>query len=92
MDEFRYFEAIQRRREELLLLIRLSSEADQPVDLHKLLKQGMFYSIAGKLSEGESTELLEAKKLQKDEVELFHRIAGAIGKRKKSRLRMPQRG
>lgn len=83
MDEFRYFEAIQRRREELLVLIRLFSEADQQVDLLDLLKQGVFYSTAGKLSAGESTEILETRKLQKDEIELFQSIIEAIGKSKK---------
>ena len=83
MDEFRYYEAVQRRREELLALVRISSESDQSVDLAELLKQGMYYSTAGKLSVGESTEILETRKLEKDEVELFQRIVETVGKAKK---------
>ena len=82
MDEFRYFEAVKRRREELLAMIRLNSENGNTLDLPDFVKNGMFYSSAGKLYEGESTEIIESRKLEKDELAVFQKMVEVIGKQK----------
>ena len=82
MDDFRYFEAIQRRREELLVLIKLIKESNRKIDPMQLLKEQNFYSSTGKLATGETTEHLEARKLQKDEIELFGKLIEVVGKSK----------
>jgi hypothetical protein len=74
MDEFRYFEAIQRNREETLAIIRLLKDSGKEVDPLALVKEGCFYSHTGKLAKGETTELIESRKLDKDQTELIEKI------------------
>lgn len=69
MDDFRYFEAIERRRCELDVLLRLMA-AKGEIDIGRLLDANMFFSTAGKLSKGETTEWLEGRRLSKDELDL----------------------
>jgi hypothetical protein len=83
MDEFRYYEAIKRNREETLALIRLAAERSEVFPIFDLVRYSQYYSTAGKLSAGESTELLETKKLNKDEVEIFAKIIDAVTQLKK---------
>ena len=79
MDEYRYFEAIKRRREEnFVLLCLLASE--NPLDLTKFPQQASFYSDVGALAQGQTTELLESRKLSKDETALLEKIVDAIPK------------
>jgi hypothetical protein len=80
MDEFRYFEAIQRHREELLALAFLSDRADSKLDLKELLKMGVFYSGRQILGRKETTEIIEARKLEKNEVEVLEKIIDKLGK------------
>lgn len=82
MDEFRYFEAIKRSREEMLVLAVMAMESKLPIDFGKVVESGRFFSSAGKLAPGESTELLETRKLTKDELALFEQIVATISSRK----------
>ncbi len=84
MDEFRYYEAIKRNREENLALIRFAKERKEEVDIFELIKNSKFYSDAGKLEKGETTEILESKKLQKDEIAIFEKIIESVGNMKKN--------
>lgn len=83
MDEFRYFEAIKRHREEVLCLARLVKEPSGQAIVAELVKTGSFFSTAGKLAAGESTELLESRKLTKDEMAVFEKIIETIAGVKK---------
>jgi hypothetical protein len=80
MDEFRYFEAIKRNREETLALIRLAQQQKSNLTIQELLKTNSFYSRVETLSPGETTEMLESRKLHKDELELFGRMIDALTK------------
>lgn len=79
MDEYRYFEAIKRRREEnFVLLCLLASE--KPLDLTKFPQQASFYSDVAALAQGQTTELLESRKLTRDETALLEKVVDAITK------------
>ncbi|MCF8582568.1 hypothetical protein L2X67_22620, partial [Enterobacter ludwigii] len=81
MDEFRHFEAIKRSREETLAIVKLVSSGDEKVDFMTLLDKLHFSSGVGKLDAGQSTELLEARKMDKDELEFLTKIVEAVIKR-----------
>jgi hypothetical protein len=83
MDEFRYFEAVKRCREEVFALILLSKEVST-IDLAKVVESGRFFSSAGKLAAGETTELIETRKLTKDEMALFEQIVTLISSSKRT--------
>ena len=82
MEEFRYFEAIQRKREEVYVLIRLMKKEGGKVDIDRLIKGDSFFSGVDRLAAGESTELLESKKLTKDEMDVFTKIIEAVSRSK----------
>lgn len=83
MDEFRYYEAIKRRREEMLVLVKMGIEQSKPVDSFELVKLGQFFSVAGRLEKEETTELLEARKLEKNETAVLEKAIDAIAQARK---------
>ncbi|WP_270562591.1 hypothetical protein [Citrobacter portucalensis] len=81
MDEFRYYEAIKRSREEMLTVIKLYLTIGKESDLSNVLEKINFSSQVGKLESGQSTELLESRKMDKNELDSLTRIIeAAIGK------------
>jgi hypothetical protein len=83
MDEFRYYEAVKRHREEMLVLVKLGSEQAKPIDGFELVKLGQFFSVAGRLQKEESTEILEARKLEKNETAVLEKAIDAIAQARK---------
>jgi len=83
MDEFRYYEAVQRRREELAIMVKINCESDTPISLETILKDGMFYSSVGVLASGQSTEILEGRKLEKHDMELFGKLLQVVSAKSK---------
>jgi hypothetical protein len=83
MEEYRYFEEIQRRREEILAIIRITALHGTNVDLVELVKNGTFSSNVKNLQAGETTEILENKKLDRGELELLQKVIEAISLAKK---------
>jgi hypothetical protein len=83
MDEYRYFEAIKRRREENLALVTmfLSGKGDE-LDFFPFVEKCSLYSDLPKLTAGETTEVLETRKLTKDEMALFEKMLDIVTKAK----------
>lgn len=89
MDEFRYYESLQRYREETLALMKfkaseLRSEAAQigkESDIFAIIEKSGFRTTSEKLENGQSTELLEYKKLSKEETDIFNKILEIISKK-----------
>ncbi|WP_395490351.1 hypothetical protein ACG1VR_04800 [Cedecea davisae] len=83
MDEFRYYEAIKRSREESYAIIKLVMDSQKDIDMIELLDKINFSSRVGKLESGQTTEIIEARKLDKNEldtlVKLTEAVAGKIG-------------
>ena len=84
MDEFRYFDAVRRNREENLVILRMFSENGTVVQAADVLKAMNIYSATGRLGKEETTEMLEMRKLHRDEAVLFEKILGAIEGLRKS--------
>jgi len=82
MDEYRYFEAIKRRREENYAILSLLMTQNEKADILSFLDKISFYSETNKLSNGETTEILESRKLTKDEMQIFEKIIEVVGKPK----------
>ena len=78
MEEYRYYEEIQRKREDSMLMFAAIEEHGTDADMVELIKLGRFVSDAGKLRDGESTALLESRKLEKGELEVLERIVQTI--------------
>ncbi|HBK7260949.1 TPA: hypothetical protein LNF46_003413 [Vibrio cholerae] len=81
MDEFRYYESLQRSREETLAIVKLVMSTGKELDVYELIEKCGFRSATEKLNDGQSTVLLESKKLNKDETEIFSKIVDIVGKR-----------
>lgn len=83
MDEFRYYEAIKRKREETLAMIQLLGWNSKDFDVLELVKGGFFFSDGKFLSKDQSTEIIEARKLEKNELEVLEKIIEAVSHGKK---------
>jgi len=81
MDEFRYYESLQRSREETLAIVKLIKSSGENLNVYELIEKCGFRSTSEKLEDGQTTELLESKKLNKDEAEIFGKILDIVGKR-----------
>jgi hypothetical protein len=82
MDEFRHYESIQRKREETLALLRLAPEFKDDFKLSDLVRNDFFFSSAGRLRKDETTEIIEFRKLEKNEIDILEKIVELIGKQK----------
>lgn len=82
MDEFRYYEAIKRSREETLAVVKLISINSIDVDYMSVMDKLKFSSNVGKLEDGQTTEILEARKFDKDELDFLAKIVEAMAKKK----------
>jgi hypothetical protein len=80
MEEYRYFEAIKRRREENLTIISMLYQNNDEIDILQLIKEMSLYSDVKTIKKDETTEILELKKNVKDETEIFEKIIEAITK------------
>lgn len=83
MDEFRYYEAIKRRREEMVFLITVCEEKSCSIDFMELIKMDKFFSVAGRLEKEQTTEILEARKLEKNELAVLEKIIEVIAPKNK---------
>jgi hypothetical protein len=83
MDEFRYYEAIKRNREETLALIRIAVDTGKPFDPIDLVKNESFFSKAGVLDKGQSSEIIESRKLEKNELDLLEKVIDVVSRSKK---------
>jgi hypothetical protein len=79
MDEFRYFDAIRRSREESLIILKMFAENPTPVPTKDVLTAMNIYSTAGKIGKDETTEMLEARRLQRDESVVFEKLIDTLG-------------
>ncbi len=81
MDDFKYYEAVKRSREETLAIIKLLSIKNPDVDYLPILDKLNFSSEVGKLESGQTTELIEARKYDKNEMDVLAKVVEAISKK-----------
>jgi hypothetical protein len=81
MDEFRYYESIKRRREELYLALKIMERNQEKYSVIELMKSDVFFSKNGILEPGQSSELIETRKLEKDEIEILGKMLDVISKK-----------
>ena len=82
MDEFRYFDAVRRSREENLVILKMFAENSEIVSTKDVLSAMKIYSQAGRLQKDETTDILESRKMQKDEIVVFEKLVDAIDRAK----------
>ena len=82
MDEFRYYEAVARAREEMFVKFLLL-EDNCAVNLVDAIKNGEFSSQTSDLAPGYSTELLEARKLEGSDLAGLAKILEGLAEFKK---------
>lgn len=75
MEEFRYYEAIKRQRENQYAIFKLVNEyKDKPEIFDKLISYCSFNENPNKLIQGESTAIIEAEKVITKDSEIFDKL------------------
>ena len=64
------------------MLILLATKEWKDIDIYKVVQACAFNAKIGQLQPGESTDLLESRKLTKDELAIFDKILEAAAKTK----------
>lgn len=88
MDEFRHYDAIKRNRESQLAIFLMATKEFPEQSFVTVIDKANFFEQIGRLASGETTELLEANKLNKNELEgikdLLSELLKRIGSTEKS--------
>lgn len=74
LEEYRYYEAIKRKRQDNFNLIALIENHKENLELLKLLTEKISQSTITKLSNGETTEILEAQKIANQDLDIFSKF------------------
>lgn len=80
MDEHRYFESIKRERQRAYVITLLLQQEGTNISIEKYVKACGFNREHGKLKTGETTEIIESKKLDSEEIKLVENILATIRK------------
>ena len=83
MDEFRYYEGIARTREEVSALFEYAKESGTTVKTMELKKSSAYFSKMSTLQKGETTDLIETRKMDKNESDLLGKIVETVANTKK---------
>lgn len=78
MDEFRYYHSMQRTRDEAVAAFKLIKCDEIKVDAYEFVNKSGLSGTVGVLGNGETSEIVEARKLQEDELAVFSKIIEAI--------------
>lgn len=82
LDEFRYFDRIARKREETLALL-LFVQKEGGLTIQSIVEGRHFFSDLSNLTSGETTEIIEARKLEKVEIDILGKVVDAVSALKK---------
>ena len=78
LEEYRYYEAIKRKRQDNLNLIELIETHKDNLELLKLLTENISQTVITKLSNGETTEILETQKIVNQDMDIFSKFTDLI--------------
>lgn len=80
MDEFRYYEGLKRSREESLAALRMASSNLHSFNIETFLEKNSLKSSIDKLESGQTSDLIESRKLEKGELDAVVKIIEALRK------------
>lgn len=74
MDEYRYYEAVKRKRQDNYNLIDFIAKNHAQPALVKMVTENINQSYIAKLSNGETTEILETQKIANEEFNIIGKL------------------
>jgi len=78
LEEYRYYEAIKRKRQDNLKLVELIDTYKDNIDLLKLLTENLSQTVVKRLSKGETTEILETQKIVNQDLDIFGKLTELV--------------
>jgi len=78
MDEFRYYDSIKRNRESQLALYMIARKDFEESDFIKVIDKINLFNRVGILAQGETTDLLESSKLNKNEFDALKELIAKL--------------
>lgn len=84
MDEFRHYDTVKRNRESQLAIFLMATKEFSERNFTTVIDKANFFEQIGKLGSGETTELLESNKINKNELETIKELLSEFIKRSKS--------
>jgi hypothetical protein len=84
MDEYRYYEAVKRKRQDNYNLIAFIAKNYAQPELVKMVTENMQQSYINKLANGETTEILETQKIANEEFNIIDKLTALVKEFKSS--------
>lgn len=78
LEEYRYYEAIKRKRQDKFMLVELIEKHKDNPELLKTLVDNVPQSTITKLANGETTEILETQKIVNQDMDIFSKFTDLI--------------
>ena len=78
LEEYRYYEAIKRKRQDNFVLVELIEKYKDNPELLKTLVDKVNQSTITKLANGETTEVLETQKIVNQDMDIFSKFTDLI--------------
>lgn len=78
LEEYRYYEAIKRKRQDNFVLVELIEKHKDNPELYKTLADKVTQSTITKLANGETTEVLETQKIVNQDMDIFSKLIDLI--------------
>lgn len=78
LEEYRYYEAIKRKRQDNFVLVELVEKHKDNPELLKVLVDKVTQSTITKLANGETTEVLETQKIVNQDLDIFSKFTDLI--------------
>ena len=78
LEEYRYYEAIKRKRQDNHNLVNLIENHKDNLELLKILTENISQLATTKLSNGETTEILETQKIVNQDLDIFSKLVELI--------------
>ncbi|MDD5059331.1 MAG: hypothetical protein PHQ60_15850 [Sideroxydans sp.] len=82
MDEFRHYDTIKRNRESQLAIFLMATNEFSEKNFNTVVEKVNFFEQVGKLTTGETTELLELSKINKNELEILKDLISDLAKQR----------
>jgi hypothetical protein len=84
MDDFRYYDLLKRQREENYVILTMFAENSDIVPTADVIRAMNIYSSGQKLGAGETTEILETRRLQTDDIVILEKLLGIFSTLKRT--------
>ena len=78
LEEYKYYEAIKRKRQDNFTIRKIIEENKDKPEILKIIIEALNQTKIKKLANGETTEILETKKMINQDMDIYSKVTELI--------------